>query len=144
VIAPSKVSRTEPWWTRMPAFHWRKAARRSGRLRGGSCKMRVGQVAHRNTRLDTACTPTKNRKHTNITRNKLVFDPKPLHTSHGRDTKLHMVSHCECQGTTSLVGIVLLVGHGSLQIGLDTMNNFLCLCDKIRAKGYPLTRFNPV
>jgi hypothetical protein len=39
---------------------------------------------------------------------------------------------------TSHVGIVLLAGLGSLQIGLNTVNNFLSLCDKIGAKGHPL------
>jgi hypothetical protein len=70
--------------------------------------------------------------------------PKPLHTSHGRDTKIHTVSNCESQGMTSHVGIVLLAGLGGLQIGLNTVNNFLSLCDKIGAKGHPLAWFKPV
>jgi hypothetical protein len=46
----------------------------------------------------------------------------------------------------SLVAIVLLVGLGlsGLQIGMNTMNNFLGLHHKIGAKGHPLARFNPV
>jgi hypothetical protein len=43
----------------------------------------------------------------------------------------------------SLVGIVLLAGLGRLQIGLNTMNNFLGLHDKIGTKGHLLTRVNP-
>jgi hypothetical protein len=45
---------------------------------------------------------------------------------------------------TSLVGILLLSRLGSLQIGLNMMNNFLGLHDKIGAKVHPLTRFNPI
>jgi hypothetical protein len=58
--------------------------------------------------------------------------------------KIHMVSNCESQGKMPLVGIVLLVGPRSLQIGLDTMIDFLSFHDKIRDKGHPLARFNPV
>jgi hypothetical protein len=58
--------------------------------------------------------------------------------------KIHMVSNYKSQGTTSLIGIVLLVGLGSLQIRLNTMNDFLGLRDKIRANGHPLARFHPV
>jgi hypothetical protein len=45
---------------------------------------------------------------------------------------------------TPLVGIVLLARLGSLQDGLNTMNDFLGHRGKIRAKGHPLSRFNPV
>jgi hypothetical protein len=44
----------------------------------------------------------------------------------------------------SLVGIELLAGLGSLQIGLNTMNDFLSPRDKIGAKGHPLARFDLV
>jgi hypothetical protein len=86
----------------------------------------------------------ENQKQTNVARSRLAFDPKPLHTSHGRDTKIHVVSNCKSQGMTSLVGIVLLAGLGSYQIRLNTMNDFLGPRDKIGAKGHPLTRFDPV
>jgi hypothetical protein len=55
-----------------------------------------------------------------------------------------MIYNYESLGTTSLVGTVLLAGLGSLQVGLNTMNNFLDLHEKIGAKGHPLARFNPV
>jgi hypothetical protein len=86
----------------------------------------------------------KNWKWTNVAWSKHAFDPKPLHTSHGRDIKIYMVSNCESQGMMSLVGIVLLAGLGILQIRLNMMNNFLGFHDKIGAKGHPLAGFNPV
>jgi hypothetical protein len=68
----------------------------------------------------------------------------PHHTSQERDTKIYVVSNGKGQWTTPLVGIVLLSRHGSLQVRLNTMYDFLGLCDWIKAKGHPLTRFNPV
>jgi hypothetical protein len=55
-----------------------------------------------------------------------------------------VVSNCKGQWTTSLVGIMLMSGLGNLQVGWNTMNDLLVLCDKIRAKGHPLARFNQV
>jgi hypothetical protein len=44
----------------------------------------------------------------------------------------------------SLFGIMPFSGLGSLQVGLNMMNDFLSLHDKIKAKVHPFTRFNPV
>jgi hypothetical protein len=44
----------------------------------------------------------------------------------------------------SLVGIAFLLSPSSLQVGLDVVDYFLSLSDKVRAKDYPLTRLNPV
>jgi hypothetical protein len=44
----------------------------------------------------------------------------------------------------SLIGIALLSGLGSLQVGLDTVDYLLSLSDKVRPKDHSLTRLNPV
>jgi hypothetical protein len=55
-----------------------------------------------------------------------------------------MVSNFKLEWPTSLVVIAFLLGLGSLQVGLDVMDYFLSLGDKIGAKDHTPTRLNLV
>jgi hypothetical protein len=87
---------------------------------------------------------SQDRKRIDVTWYQLAFDPESLHTSCGRDMKLHMVASFKLKRSMSLIGIAFLSGLGSLQVGVDVMDYLLGLSDKVRAKDRPLARLNPV
>jgi hypothetical protein len=74
----------------------------------------------------------------------LALDPESLHTSRRRDMKVHMVAIFKFKRPTSFVGIAFLSSPGSLQVGLDVVDYFLGLGDKVRAKDHPLARLDLV
>jgi hypothetical protein len=74
----------------------------------------------------------------------LAFDPKSLHTSRRRDTKVNTVTSFKLKWLTSLVSMAFLSDLGSLQFRLDAVDYLLGLSDKVRAKDHPLTWLNPV
>jgi hypothetical protein len=81
---------------------------------------------------------------TDVTWCQLALDPVSLHTSRRQDTKVHTVTSFELKRVVSLVGIAFLSSPGSLQVGLDAMDYFLSLSDKVWAKDCSLTRLNLV
>jgi hypothetical protein len=87
---------------------------------------------------------SQDKKQTDVTWCPLAFDAKSLHTSCGRDTKVHTITSFELKLSTSLVGITLLLELGSIQVGQDAVDYFLGLSDKVRGKDHPFTRFNLV
>jgi hypothetical protein len=55
-----------------------------------------------------------------------------------------MVASFKLKWPTSFVGIDFLSSPDSLQVGLDAVDYFLSLGDKVRAKDCPLARLDPV
>jgi hypothetical protein len=74
----------------------------------------------------------------------LAFDPKSLHTSRRRDTKVNTITSFKLKWLTSLVSMAFLSDLGSLQFQLDAVDYLLGLSDKVRAKDHPLAWLNPV
>jgi hypothetical protein len=58
--------------------------------------------------------------------------------------KVYMVASFKLKWPTSFVGIAFLSSPDSLQVGLDAVDYFLSLGDKVRAKDRSLTRLDPV
>jgi hypothetical protein len=58
--------------------------------------------------------------------------------------KVHMVTSFKLKRPTSFVGIAFLSSPDSLQVGLDAMDHFLGLSDKVKSKDHSLTRLDPV
>jgi hypothetical protein len=79
-----------------------------------------------------------------VTRCQFVFDPKFLHTSCGWDTKVHIVTNFKLKRLTSLIGIALLSGLGSIQAGLDVMDYPLGLSNKVWSNDRLVARLNLV
>jgi hypothetical protein len=55
-----------------------------------------------------------------------------------------MITSFKLKQSASLVGIAFLLSPGSLQVGLDAVDYFLGLGDKVRAKNCPLARLDLV
>jgi hypothetical protein len=122
----------------------------SGRLQTFLQLRYVEHVLHTNQggwQLQSVCHSPQfgqDRKQTDVAWCKLAFDRESLHTSRRRDAKVHMVAYFELKRLTSLVDIAFMSSPGSLQVGLDAVDYFFCLGDKVRAKDHPLVRLDPI
>jgi hypothetical protein len=58
--------------------------------------------------------------------------------------KVHVVACFELKRPASLVGIAFLAISGSFQVGMEAVDYFFSLNDKVRTKNCPLTKLNPV
>jgi hypothetical protein len=58
--------------------------------------------------------------------------------------KVHVVVCFKIKWPTSLVGVTFLASSSSFQIGMDAVEYFFGLEDKVRTKDHPLARLDPV